>query len=120
MNNMHNNHNNQGGKFLQGAMVGLALGIAANLFLQSKAGKKLKEGVSEMAADFYDSVAPKIKKLGEITEEQYKEFMDKAVDQYVKAKKISVEMAQDLKEEVMDSWNYFMNHAEEEIKDAKK
>ena len=99
-------------KFIQGAALGLALGIATNLFLKSKTGKKVKKEINHKLADFYNYISPKIKKMGDITEDQYKEFMDKAVDQYVKLKKVSVKTAKDLKDEVMDSFSYFTEQEE--------
>lgn len=99
--------NKNGIRFLEGAVAGIALGIAGAIFLNSKRGKKLKKGIQEVTADFYEYAAPKVKKLGKITEAEYKKFITHAAEQYAKAKKISKGVASKLIKEAEDSWDHF-------------
>ena len=55
--------NNNKLRFIEGAVAGLALGVAASMFLSSKKGKEIKEDIADIAADFYKSVSPKIKRI---------------------------------------------------------
>lgn len=99
-------------KFLEGAVAGVALGVAASMFLSSKKGKKLKKDMEEITADFYKSVSPNIKKIKKMGEGQYKEFMKNAAEQYAKVKKISEDMASRLTKEAQQSWQHFTEHLE--------
>jgi len=95
-------------KFLEGAVVGVALGVAANMFLASKKGEALKEDITDVMADFYKSISPKVKKIKKMGEKEYKEFMKNAAEQYVKTKKISENMANQLIKEAQQSWQHFL------------
>lgn len=94
-------------KLIAGAVAGVALGVAAGLFLQSKRGKKLRKDAENYVADFYKYISPRLKKIGKMGREEYGEFMDMAVEQYAKAKKISSPLVKELKSTVKKSWNYF-------------
>src|SRR3989338_4679063 len=97
-------------KFLEGAAAGLALGVAATIFLSSKKGKELREDVKEKMADFYKYIAPKVKKMGKMGEKEYKEFMKNAVAHYSKAKKVSGDVAKEIMKETQKSWRHFSKH----------
>ena len=97
-------------KFLEGAVAGVALGVAASMFLASKKGKELKEGVTDVMADFYKSISPKIKKIEKMGEKEYKLFMKNAAEQYAKTKKISEDVAKDLVKDAQQSWKHFSKH----------
>ena len=97
-------------KFLEGAVAGLALGVAATMFMSSKKGKELTKEAKEKMADFYKYIAPKVKKMKKMGEEEYKVFMKNAVMQYSKAKKISEDVAKELVKEAQKSWHYFSKH----------
>ncbi len=73
-----------GGKFLRGALVGAALGVAAGVFAKSKAGKKFSREVKARSAGFYKSVAPQIKKAAKLGEAEYKKFIGTALAEYQK------------------------------------
>jgi len=105
---------------LQGAAIGMALGVAAGLFLNSKKGKQLREDAKERMADFYNYVTPKIKKIGQMTEREYKEFMKQAAMQYGKAKKLSGDMIQELADEAQHSWKQIAKHANHSGSSKKK
>jgi len=94
-------------KFITGAVAGVALGIAAGLFLQSKRGKKFRKDAEGYMADFYKYISPKLKKIEKMSREEYREFMDMALEQYAQAKKISGPMIKELKATVQKSWNHF-------------
>jgi gas vesicle protein len=101
-------------KFLEGAVAGIALGVAANMFLATKKGKEVQKDViksiEEITADFYKYISPKIKKIEKMGEKEYKEFMKNAAGQYAKAKKLSVDMAKQLVKESQQSWKHFSKH----------
>jgi gas vesicle protein len=97
-------------KFLEGAVAGVALGVAASMFLASKKGKEIKEDISDVMADFYKSISSKVKKIKKMGEKEYKKFMKDAAEQYVKTKKISGDMAKHLVEEAQQSWEHFSEH----------
>ncbi len=101
---------NKNNKFLEGAVIGAILGVAAGIFLTSKKGKELTENVKDMAADFYKKIAPKLKSLGRIGEKEYKEFMKEAAENYAKAKDLSSEKAQQLVEETQKTWKQFQDN----------
>ena len=97
-------------KFLEGAAIGVILGVAANMFLASKKGKEFKKDMGAITADFYKSIAPKLKKIGKMGEKEYKLFMANALEQYAKTKKISDDKVKQLKKEVELSWKHFAKH----------
>lgn len=97
-------------KFLEGAVAGVALGVAASLFLSSKKGKALKKDIVDVLADFYKSISPKVKKIEKMGEKEYKELMKNTAKQYIKTKKISGDMAKQLLEDTQQSWKHFSNH----------
>lgn len=94
-------------KFLEGAVAGLALGVAASLFLTSKRGKEIRHDVKEKMADFYKYIAPKVKKMKQMGEKEYKVFMKNAAMQYGKAKKFSAAATAELIKEAQKTWHHF-------------
>lgn len=94
-------------KFLGGAVIGIALGVAASMFLSSKKGKELKKDIEGVMADFYKYISPKIKKIEKMGEKEYKEFMKNAAEQYAKAKEMSEDMASELIRNAQQSWKHF-------------
>lgn len=99
-----------GVKFLEGAVAGLALGVAASMFLTSKKGKELKNDIADVSADFYKYISPKLKKVQKLGEKEYKIFMKGAAEQYAKTKKISGDTANQLIKEAQQSWSHFSRH----------
>jgi gas vesicle protein len=101
-------------KFLEGAVAGLALGVAASMLLATKKGKALQKdavkNLEDITADFYKYISPKVKKIKKMGEKEYKEFMKNAAGQYAKTKKISEEMAKQLIKESQQSWKHFSKH----------
>lgn len=97
-------------KFLEGAVAGVALGVAASMFLNSKKGKALKKDIADVTADFYKFISPKIKKIEKMGEKEYKEFMKNSAEQYAKSKKISEDMAKQLIKYTQQSWKHFSKH----------
>lgn len=90
-----------------GAVAGLALGVAAGMFLNSKKGKALQENAKETMADFYKHISPQLKKIGDMGQKEYKDFMDAAAEKYGKAKKLSKDSLKELKSQAQDSWHQF-------------
>ena len=97
-------------KFLEGAVAGVALGVAASMLLASKKGKELENNITDIMADFYKSISPQVKKIQKMGEKEYKSFMKNAAEQYVEAKKISGDMAKQLVKEAQQSWKHFSKH----------
>jgi len=97
-------------KFLEGAAAGLALGVAASMFLASKKGGELKEGIASITADFYKYISPKIKKIEKMGEKEYKEFMKNAAVKYATTKKISEDTAKQLIKGAQQSWGHISKH----------
>ncbi len=97
-------------KFLEGAAVGLALGIAGAVFLSSKTGQKLQKDVKDNLADFYKYISPKLKKMGKMAKKDYEEFMKQAVVQYGKARKMSEGATEELMDKVKESWKHLSKH----------
>ena len=97
-------------KILEGAMAGVALGVAASMFLSSKKGKELRNNIADISADFYKSISPKIKKVKKMGEKEYKEFMKNSAEQYAKTKKISEKMAKELVKEAQQTWSHLSKH----------
>ena len=99
-------------KFLEGAAAGIALGVAANMFLSSKKGKEVQKDVVGVIADFYKYISPKVRKMEKVGEKEYKLFMKNSAEQYVAAKKISGDIAKELIKEVQQSWEHFSSYLE--------
>ncbi len=97
-------------KFLQGTVIGIALGVAASIYLALKKGKIVKEDIVDVTADFFEYISPKVKKIEKMGAKEYKLFMENAVEQYAKAKKISAKMARHLLKEAQESWKHFSRH----------
>jgi gas vesicle protein len=97
-------------KFLEGAVAGVALGVAASMFLNSKKGKEFKKYAGDEMAGFYKYIAPKIKKIEKMGEKEYKFFMKNAAEQYAKAKKMSEDKAKELIKDAQQSWKHFSKH----------
>ena len=97
-------------KIVEGALIGAALGFAAGMILAPESGKKLREDIKNKSADFYKSVAPKIKKMKKMTEKGYNNFIEKAAETYGKTKKLSAEEKAALIKTARDSWKHFKKH----------
>ena len=101
-------------KFLEGAVAGIALGVAASMLLATKKGKEVEKQVTasmeDIMADFYKYVSPKVKKIEKMGEKEYKEFMKASAGQYAKTKKISEDMAKQLVKDAQQSWKHFSKH----------
>lgn len=99
-------------KILGGAVAGIALGVAASMFMSSKKGKKLEKDIADITADFYKYISSKVKKIEKMGEKEYKDFMKDAAERYVKTKKISEDMAKQLIKEAQQSWKHFSKYLE--------
>ena len=97
-------------RLLEGAVAGVVLGVAASMFMSSKKGKEIKNDITNIMADFYKYISPKLKKAEKMGEKEYKEFMKNSAMQYAKTKKISEGMAKQLVKEVQQSWKHFSKH----------
>ena len=94
-------------KFVEGTVAGIALSVAAGMFLSTKRGKELKNSIEDITADFYKYISSKIKKIEKMGEKDYKEFMKDTAKQYTEAKKIPEDMAKQLIKNVQQSWKHF-------------
>ena len=101
---------NNTSKILVGTVAGIALGVAASMFLTTKKGKEVKKTIESTMADFYKYISPKVKKIEKMGEKEYKEFMKTAAMQYSKTKKMSDAMTKELIKESQQSWKHFSRH----------
>jgi gas vesicle protein len=97
---------------IEGAVAGIALGVAASMFLTSKKGKELRKSIEYTTADFYKHISSKVKKISKMSEKEYKEFMKNASEKYVEAKKIPEDMAKQLIKNAQQSWKHFSKNLE--------
>ena len=97
-------------RVLEGVVAGVALGVAAGMFLSTKKGKEVKSDLTNMLADFYKYISPRIKKVQKMGEKEYKMFMKSSAEKYAKAKKMSEETAKNLVKEAQQSWKHFSKH----------
>ena len=97
-------------KFLSGALIGAALGVAAGIFAESKTGKEVRKEVKDKMAEFYKTIAPKLKNAKEMGEREYKSFINKALVGYNKTKKFKKEDLKNLAKEAHASWKHLKNH----------
>ncbi len=93
-------------KFLSGALVGATLAVAAEIFSNSEKGQQLKKEAKDKMADFYKTVAPKIKKAKVVGEKEYKAFMEKALADYKKDGKFDAEDLKHLAKQAHASWKH--------------
>ena len=97
-------------KFIEGTVAGIALGVAASIFLTTKKGKEFKNNIEDITADFYKYISSKVKKIEKMGEKEYKIFMKDAAEQYAKAKKIPEDMSKQLIKNAQQSWKHFSKH----------
>jgi gas vesicle protein len=96
---------------LGGAVIGVALGVAAALFLTSKKGKELQADAKQKAAEFYAYIAPKLKKMKQLGEKEYSAFVEIAAKNFAKAKKLSQEELKVLITDAKSTWRHLKKHA---------
>ncbi len=101
---------NKSSKFLNGALIGAALGVAAGIFAESKTGKEVRGEVKAKLADFYKTVAPKLKNAKEMGEKEYKIFINKALADYNKTGKFDAEDLRKMAKEAHASWKHLKKH----------
>ena len=98
-------------KFLEGALIGAVLGVAAGIILAPESGKELRKDLKKKSADFYRHLGPKMKKLKKISEEDYKMMVQKTMAFYGKAKKLSQSEAKQITKEAENYWKHLRKHA---------
>ena len=96
---------------LEGAFMGVALGIAAGLFLSSKKGKKIQKDVKQSAAEFYAYIAPKLKRMKKVGEKEYFIFIESAAKNFAKAKNLSTEELKELTIDAKKAWKHLKKYA---------
>ncbi len=101
---------NKSSKFLSGALIGAALGVAAGIFAESKTGKEVRKEIKDKMAEFYKTVAPKLKNAKEMGEKEYKIFINKALADYKKNKKFDAEDLKKMAKEAHASWKHLKKH----------
>lgn len=99
-----------GGKILGGALVGAALGVAAEMLFVSESGKKMQKDMKKLSVDFYRRIAPKMKRLKQLGEAEYHAFVQKGAEQYAKAKRLSLAEGNLLAAEAKRSWTHLKKH----------
>jgi gas vesicle protein len=100
----------KGSKFLSGALIGAALGVAAGIFSESETGKEMRRELKGKMAEFYKTVAPKLKNAKEMGEKEHKIFINKALADYKKNKKFDTEDLKKIAKEAHASWKHLKKH----------
>jgi len=100
-----------GGKFLEGTIIGAMLGAAAGLLLAPESGKKMRTDIKKLSGGFYDYMVPHIKKLKRVSEAQYKTLVAEKAKSYAKVKRLSRAEEKILTAEAKRSWKHIKKHA---------
>lgn len=95
-----------GSSWLQGGLIGAALGVGAGLLISSKLGKDLGKKAKDLSADFYRYISPQIKKVKKMGEAEYKKFVQEAMVKYSKSKKLTEMEAKKLVREAHGAWKH--------------
>ncbi len=98
------------GKFLQGALVGAVLSIAAGMLLAPESGKKMRKDIIELSGDFYRYIAPQVKKFARVGEAELNELITQGVKNYAKARKLSNAEEKILAKEAKRSSRHIVKH----------
>ena len=106
-------------KLLEGGLVGAVLGVAAGLLLAPKTGKKMQEDIKKVSANFYNYIAPKIKKMKHVGEKEYNALVSKSAETYAKAKKLSLDQQKAIVLEAKKSWKHLHKHLSKQTKTKK-
>ena len=88
--------NKTGVHMLEGALIGVTLAAAAGIFARSRTGKKVLANMRDKSAEFYNYIAPQIKKIKTMSKAEYSAFIDSAVERFGKLKKLSATEAREL------------------------
>lgn len=100
-------------KFISGAVVGTALGVAAGVVLAVLDEKKIKSGVNSAkreAAMIYKKAAPQLKQYKKLGEKEFDAVMKKAVHEFAKARKMSKKDSGAVLREVEKYWKEVKKH----------
>jgi len=97
--------------WLEGGLVGAALGVGAGLLVESKAGQRLGVEIKHVSTDFYKKyMIPNIKKVEKIGEAEYKRIVAEEMKRYSKDKKLSETEVKRLTKEVLASWKHLKSN----------
>jgi len=78
-----------GSHILGGALAGIALTVAAGIFSQTKAGKKIVKNVRDKSVDFYKLLEPQLQKAQAMGEEHVHKLIETSIEKYGSTKKLS-------------------------------
>lgn len=92
--------------WLEGGLIGAALGVGAGLLVSSKLGKELGAKAKDLSADFYRYISPQIKKVKKMGEAEYKKFVQEAMAKYSKSKKLTEAEAKGLIKDAHGAWKH--------------
>ena len=77
-------------KMLAGALIGAALGVAAEaLIFESKFGKKIRKDIRGIAAEFYGHLSEQAKKMEAVGENEFNNLVRDAAKKFGKIKKLT-------------------------------
>jgi hypothetical protein len=95
--------------FLAGLAMGAILTKAAIKYSETEEGKKRKEKIKKMMADFYNFILPRVKNIGDLSRMRYRKIVNIAAEDFGKIKKLTEDEIQDLEEQTLELWEKFIS-----------
>lgn len=89
-----------GSKFIKGVITGVAVSAAAAWWWNSEHGKATREKVHDSVDDFYDYMAPKLKRIQKMSRRKIQRIMRRALRDYADLKDLSQEKIDELKNSI--------------------
>ena len=84
--------------------LGLIMGVAAGLFLQTKDGKKMTADALKKAKVLQKQVMKKIASIEELTKDKYEEIVDEVMAYYAKAKDVAETEVPEVRKYLLGRW----------------
>lgn len=102
------------GKFLAGAAVGTAAGVALGKYLASEEGKKKKEKMMKRWADWHAYMRSKMEDMKGMEKSKYKQIITSVAEEYGKVKKLSDDVIDDLVKKTLALWDGVLEKPKEQ------
>lgn len=99
--------------------IGMAMGIAAGLFLQSKQGKALTKDAQKKALELQKQVMKRLGSVHDLTKERYADVVEDVLAYYAKGKHIAKEEAPAVRAYLLGRWATISKHLKDIAKEVK-